>query len=148
MIANYVGRWSQVQQQQLSLCEQIDQMALRLPLHDAGTLDRFADQLLSLLDRVQAFEEDDLFPVLEAMSPQMRSLLVTFRSHHVRDRAEAQIIADAITQPSAIMASALVELKQQLESFSESLRRHVQFEEAIALALFASKRMDERRAIQ
>jgi len=148
MIANYVGRWSQVQQEQLSLCEKMDQMAVRLPLHDAGTLDRFAGQLTGLLDRVHAFEEDDLFPVLEAMSPQMRPLLITFRSHHVRDRAQAQVIADALTLPSMMTAGGLRDLKLQLESFSETLRRHVQFEEAIAMALFASKRIDERRAIQ
>ena len=149
MIASYVGRWSQTQQEQLALCEKMDQMAMRLPLYDAGTLDVFADQLLGMLDRVQTFEEQDLFPVLEALSPQMRPLLVTFRSHHLRDRAQAQIIADTISQPSAMKtAGGLKDFKLQLEAFSETLRRHVQFEEAIAMALFASKRIDERRAIQ
>jgi hemerythrin-like domain-containing protein len=148
MIASYVGRWSQVQQEQLSLCEKIDQIAVRLPLHDAGALDLFADQLTGLLDRVHGFEEEDLFPVLEAMSPQMRPLLVTFRSHHLRDRAQAQIIADALAQPSVMTSGSLRDLKLQLEFFSETLRRHVQFEEAIALALFASRRIDERRALQ
>lgn len=148
MIANYVGRWSQVQQEQLALCERIDQMALRLPLHDAGTLDLFAVQLTGILDRVHTFEEQDLFPVLQAMSPQMRELLVTFRSHHVLDRAQAQLIADALSQPPSMTAGHLRDLKLQLELFSEALRRHVQFEEAIAMALFASRRMDDKRAIQ
>lgn len=148
MIAHYVGRWSQGQQEQLLLCETIDQIADKLPLHDPQALERLAGQLTRTLDRLHIFEEQDLFPVLEAMSPQMRPLLVTFRTHHAKDVAAARALADTLAGQAAMTAQDLKDLRFELECFSETLRRHVQFEEAIAMALFASKRVDERRAVQ
>jgi hemerythrin-like domain-containing protein len=148
MIAGYIGRWSQSHQEQLQLCEKIDQLAERLPLHDVEAASLLAGHLTAVLDRVHAFEERDLFSLLETMSPQMRPLLNTFRKHHSRDRAKAGAIAVVLAAPSVSTADDLRDLKLRLESFAESLRRHIQFEEAIAMALFASKRIDEKRAVQ
>lgn len=148
MIAGYVGRWSQAQQEQLQLCEKLDQIGERLPLHDVEAVALLAGQLTEMLDRLHAFEEQTLFPQLEVMSPQMRPLLATFRTHHARDRAEARTIASTLTELSALTAEGIPTLKHRLASFAEALRRHVQFEDAIAMALFASKRVDEKRAVQ
>jgi len=148
MFASYIGRWSQAQQEQFQLCEKIDQFAERLPLLDVKGAALLADLLTAALDRIHAFEERDLFPLLDTMSPQMRPLLTTFRTHHSRDRAEAEILAQSFAAQSALTAQDLKGLKIRLETFAETLRRHVQFEEAITMALFASKRVDERRAVQ
>jgi hypothetical protein len=148
MIASYIGRWSQAQQAQFQLCEKLDQLAERLPLHDVKAASRLADHLTGALDRVHSFEERDLFPLLDSMSPQMRPLLTKFRAHHSRDRIEAEEIAGLLAAPSLLTAESLKGLKLRLESFAETLRRHVQFEEAITMALFASKRIDEKRAVQ
>lgn len=148
MIASYIGRWSQAQQEQFQLCEKIDQWADRLPLHDVGAASLLAENLRTVLDRVHAFEERDLFPLLDTMSPQMRPLLTAFRTHHTRDRGEGETVAGLLAASSTMTAETLRDLKHRLESFAETLRRHVQFEEAIAMALFASKRIDEKRAVQ
>lgn len=145
MIVNYVGRWTQAQQDQLQLCEEIDQIANRLPLHDVDAFAGLAGRMKAVLDHAQAFEELELFPVLEAMSPQMRPLLITFRSHHASDRRAEQSIAEALVAPDAAQ---LENLKIRMASFAEVLRRHVQFEETIATALFASKQVGEKRAVQ
>lgn len=147
MIANYVGRWTQAQQDQFRLCEEIDQIADRLPLHDVDAFATLTGRMKAVLDHAQSFEERELFPLLEAMSPQMRPLLITFRSHHASDRRTEQSIADALVVP-APDAAQLENLKIRMASFAEVLRRHVQFEEAIATALFASRRVDEKRAVQ
>lgn len=148
MIASYVGRWSQGQLEQLQLCENIEQLSKRLPVYDVDAFDHIAGQLVTIMARLHAFEEQELFPRLEAMSPQMRPLLLTFRNHHAKDRVEAIAIAECLLNPAHLTADGLRALKLQLESFAEVLRRHVQFEEAIAMALFASKRVDERRVVQ
>lgn len=148
MIASYVGRWSQAQLEQLQLCEHIDQISRRLPVHDVEAFDQIASRLDAVLSRLHGFEEEELFPMLEAMSPPMRPLLITFRSHHARDRMEANALIRCLRDPSQLTADGLRVLKLQLEAFTEALRRHVQFEEAIAMALFASKRVDEKRAVQ
>lgn len=148
MIASYIGRWSQAQQEQFQLCEKIDQLAERLPLHDVLAASRLADYLTEILDRIHAFEERELFPLLETISPQMRPLLNAFRTHHYRDRAEAGKITEMLASSSLLTGEDLKGLKLWLESFAETLRRHVQFEEAITMALFASKRLDEKRAVQ
>jgi len=148
MIASYIGRWSQAQQEQFQLCEKIGQLAERLPLHDVKAASGLADHLTAILDRVHAFEERDLFPLLDTMSPQMRPLLTTFRTHHSKDRIEAEKIAGVLTETSVLTVEDLKSLKLRLESFAETLRRHVQFEEAITMALFASKRVDEKRVVQ
>jgi hypothetical protein len=145
MIAGYLGKWAMVQQEQLRLCEKIEQIAERLPVHDVETLHQVAGQLEGAIDRIHAFEELEMFPLLEAMSPQIRPLLGSFRMHHSTDRAMAQAIVDTL---SNLAAGHHREIKLQLQHFAEALRRHVQFEEAIGMALFASKRVDDRRAVQ
>lgn len=148
MIAGYVGRWSQAQMAQLQLCANIDQLAKRLPVRDVDASGDLAARLVEMLIRLHAFEEDELFPVLEAMSPHMRPLLVTFRSHHARDRLEAATISEMLLGSSRLSADGLRTLKDRLEAFAETLRRHIQFEEAITMALFASRRVDEKSAVQ
>jgi hypothetical protein len=148
MIASYVGRWSQAQSDQLELCANVEVIAGRLPCRDADAFLSLAVQLTAVMSRVRAFEEDELFPVLEAMSGQVRPLLVTFRSHHHRDKELATEICRALCGASVMDAQELRHLKVLLGSFAEAVRRHVEFEEAIALALFASKRIIDRRAVQ
>jgi hypothetical protein len=148
VIAHYIGRWSQAQLDQLKLCEEIELLADKLPLHDVAAFGDLAARLDGVLDRVQTFEEQDLFPILEAMSPHIRSLLVTFRSHHARDREAARAVAAMLNLSTEHTARDLRDIKACLTSFAELVRRHVQFEEAITMALFASKRFDERRAVQ
>lgn len=148
VIAHYIGRWSQAQLDQLKLCEEIDLLADKLPLHDIAAFGDLALRMDAVLDRVHAFEEQDLFPMLEAMSPHIRPLLVTFRSHHARDRETARAIVAMLNLSTEHTARDLRDIKTNLTSFAELVRRHVQFEEAITMALFASKRIDEKRAVQ
>ena len=148
MIAIYLGRWAQAQRDQFELCAQLELIADRLPLHDVRTVQSLALQMIAVMNRVHTFEEDELFPVLEAMSPQIRSLLITFRTHHHRDRAMLGEIASTLSEVSDMGPNALKHLKVQLSAFAEVLRRHAEFEEAIGMALFASKRIEEKRAVQ
>lgn len=148
MIAVHVGRWSQAQREQMELCDRIDRVSERLPLHEPEGAGILAGDMASTLQRVHHFEEAELFPALETLSPQVRPLLVTFRDHHARDRSFAQAIGQALLGIAAMDARDLKALKAELAAFADSLRRHVQFEEAITMALFASRKMDERRVVQ
>lgn len=148
MIATYVGRWSKTHDDQLDLCARMEVLANRLPIHDVDALDEFALRLDTSICRIHAFEENDLFPLLESMSSQIRPLLVTFRTHHYKDRELAHDICQALQKASSMDQEALTNLKVRLGTFAEALRRHVEFEGAIALALFAAKRVEDIRAVQ
>jgi hypothetical protein len=148
MIAAHVGRWSQAQREQMELCDRVERMAERLPLCDLDAAALVADEIASTLQRVHQFEEEQLFPALEAASPQMRPLLKTFRDHHRRDRLTSEAVNNALAGIASIDSLELKMLKVELLAFVEALRRHVQFEEAITMALFASRRMEERRVVQ
>jgi hypothetical protein len=148
MISNYVARWSEAQRDQFELAAAVDVIAERFPLYDPDGLAAVAEKLDSVLARVHRFEEDEVFPALEAMSPQIGALLATFRSHHARDAESAGSICQILRDAPTLNIDQLKHAKSLLISFAETLRRHAQFEEAITMALFASKRVDERRAIQ
>ena len=148
MISIQVGRWSQAQREQMDLCDRIERMAERLPLHDPEGAGILAGDMASSLQRIHHFEENELFVALDTLSPQVRPLLATFRDHHARDRSSAQAIGQALLGIAAMDARDLKALKAELAAFADSLRRHVQFEEAITMALFASRKLDERRVVQ
>lgn len=148
MIAAHVGRWSQAQREQMELCDRVERMAERLPLHDLDGPISLAADIAAILKRAHEFEENQLFPALEAMSPPVRPLLMTFRDHHKRDRVSSDTVCTALDRIASIDGPDVKTLKAELFAFAEALRRHVQFEEAIAMALFASRRVDERRVVQ
>jgi hypothetical protein len=148
MIADCIGQWSQRQREQYTLCDLIDGIATRLPLYGVAACQIASAKALTILKQAHSFEEGELFPILEEMSPHIRPLLTTFRSHHERDRASANAILDALDSISIMDSMALRELRFQASAFSEALRRHVQFEEAICMALFASQRTGLKRGLQ
>jgi hypothetical protein len=148
MIADCIGQWSQRQHEQYALCDLLDGISATLPLFDIAACQIARATASTTLKDAHHFEEGELFPLLEEMSPHIRPLLTTFRSHHERDRASANSIFDSLDSITMMDALALRELRLQAGAFSEALRRHVQFEEAICMALFASQRTGLKRALQ
>jgi hypothetical protein len=148
MIADFVAQWSQRQREQYALCDLLDGISARLPLFDIAACQIARTKVSMTLKDTHNFEEGELFPILEEMSPHIRPLLATFRCHHERDRASANSMLDSLDSIAIMDAMALRELRLQAGAFSEALRRHVQFEEAICMALFASRRTGLKRALQ
>lgn len=117
-------------------------MAARLPLRDVDAPGDLARALSVICD----YEDLELFPLLEALSPHMATLLGTFRRHHRHDEREAAAVAHALSSSEQKMD--VDALGERMRALAESLRRHVEFEEAICMALFASKRFNEERRVQ
>ena len=137
MIALHVAEWTRCQREQYRLCGLLEQMAERLPLRELGS----ARAIVEILDRVHQYEEDELFPVLQAMSKQMSPLLADFKNHHRYDRTEAVALIDAIETAEIVDVQSL---RSRIRGLSENIQRHVQFEQAICRALFARGGRGER----
>lgn len=142
MIAQHVARWTRHHGEQRKICTLIGKMAARLPLRDIDA----PQELASALAAMHEYEDGELFPILEALSPQMAPLLDTFRRHHDHDGREALAIAQSLAASDQSVDTDA--LGARMRALAENLMRHVEFEEAICRALFASKRMDEERRVQ
>lgn len=130
MIALHVAEWTRCQREQHRLCGLLEQTAERLPLREVGA----PGGIVELLDRVHRYEEDQLFPVLQAMSRQVSPLLADFKDHHRYDQGEADALVSLLDSSDMVDVHSLA---PRLKALAESIRRHVQFEQAICRALFA-----------
>ena len=118
-------------------------MADRLPVYDVEAIGELARSLADIYD----YEEKELFPLLERMSPQIAPLLGTYRRHHAHDRQEIGAIARCLDPADRVTADMNV-LRLRMQAFAEGMLRHVEFEEAICRALFASKASAAQRSVQ
>ena len=148
MSMELVGHWTRWQSQQIALCDVIERFSERLPVHDIEASRSMGSQIKATLDSAHTFEEKELFPALSALSSQIRPLLRDFESHHQKDRQLAAATLGILEEISRLDAAGLRELKLMSAAFAEGLRRHVQFEQAICMALFASQKPDAKRAVQ
>jgi len=148
MIAEHVGAWTRLQREQTQLCDLIERIGDRLPLYDVEACHLAALRIGETLTSAHDFEENQLFPVLMSLAPDIVPLLETFRVHHDRDRAQSAVLRWRLEKLPGQSGDEIKTLKIELAAFAEALRRHVQFEEAICRALFASRQTQARRAIQ
>jgi hypothetical protein len=139
MISEHVARWTTLQREQYRLCDLLDHVAKGLPSKEEYMRVKALLALQTILDTAHTYEETLLFPVLEQMSPQISDLLRTFRDHHRSDREEALKIVPLIAAAN-VTFTADSEPSVRISLFASGLRRHIQFEEAICRALFASAR--------
>jgi hypothetical protein len=147
MITEHVAQWTNRQREQFRLCDVLDQMAERLPLFEVQACEEVVSTMHSTLSSAHAYEERELFPRLEASSSQIGGVLAIFRTHHAEDRAEAVRIASLIADMAERGAmDVIAQLKVQIPLFARSLRRNVQFEQAICRALFASTKSSTEQA--
>jgi|EndMetStandDraft_4_1072995.scaffolds.fasta_scaffold43672_3 hypothetical protein len=148
MLTELVGHWTRWHREQIELCEQIERFAERLPVHDIEARRSVVGRINATLGAAHAFEENELFPVLSTRSLQIRALLKDFESHHEKDRELAAATIGTLEDISGLDGAGWKELKLLCTALAEGLRRHVQFERAICMALFASQKPDVKRAVQ
>lgn len=143
MIAEHVARWTWHHGQQRRFSESIHRMADRLPVYDVEAIGELARGLVDIFD----YEEKALFPLLERMSPSIAPLLETYRRHHSHDRDEISAIAQCL-DPADRTTVDMDVLRFRMQALAEGMMRHVEFEEAICRALFASKASAAQRSVQ
>ena len=118
-------------------------MADRLPVYDVEAIGELARGLADIYDH----EEKELFPLLGRMSPHIAPLLDIYRRHHSHDRDEIGAIARCLDPANRVTADMDV-LRFRMQALAEGMMRHVEFEEAICRALFASKANAGQRSVQ
>ncbi len=148
MIAEHVAEWTRRQREQYRICEALSRIGDRLPIYDIDACSSAATTIKLTLTEIHSYEEEKLFPLLRTMSPQIAPLVENFVGHHAHDRVQAARIASELEALSCGDAPDINSLKERICLFAEGLRRHVQFEETICKALFASRRAGAEQAVQ
>jgi hypothetical protein len=148
MIAEHVAEWTRRQREQYRICETLSRTGDRLPIYDIDACRSAATTIRLTLTEIHSYEEEKLFPVLRTMSPQIAPLVESFVAHHAHDRIHAERISLELEALSHGDAVDINWLKERIGLFAEGLRRHVQFEETICKALFASRRAAAEQAVQ
>ncbi len=118
---------------QLSLCNSLEQIADGLPDDvDRAQCLSVAKALPPLIKRIHDFEENTLFPWLEAQMPErteLRETINRLKFEHVEDECFAEEILDLLHKLGNGGKPANPEAAgYMLRGFFESVRRHIAFE--------------------
>ena len=119
--------------EQSALCDDLERIADALPGHvdQARTL-KVAERISLVLGRAHDFEENEVFPLLEARaseSSMVKSALGRFRSEHEQDAYFAEEVREALIDfATSEKAMAPDALGYMLRGFFISLRRHIAVE--------------------
>ena len=127
-----------------SLCTALERIADKLPDEADMLICRYvAKSITSVVRRAHEFEENELFPALQAALPGnslLQESLVKLSAEHTEDLSFAEEIEDVLTtfadDPHRVNAETL---GYMLRGFFESLRRHVAFEREMLLPLLTSR---------
>ncbi|MCO6186190.1 hemerythrin domain-containing protein [Rhizobium sp. L1K21] len=127
-------RWlTQGHIEQLSLCDTLEKIADSLPDDvDKAQCLAVEKSLPSLIKRIHEFEENTLFPWLEAQLPDredLRETLNRLKFEHVEDECFAEELLDLLHKMAVGGKPANAEAAgYMLRGFFESVRRHIAFE--------------------
>lgn len=128
--------------EQLALCARLEEVADDLPeVADTQMCLHLARRVLPLVKRAHEYEENTLFPLLQAAEAKGGPLAQTIerlRYEHWEDEAYADEVSDGLISFVTDRASSNPEtLAYMLRGFFEGLRRHIAFEREYIVPILA-----------
>ncbi|MCF4099929.1 hemerythrin domain-containing protein [Maritalea mediterranea] len=139
------------QRQMEALCTRLELIADLLPDQADPTLCKFtSDGMVKTLSDAQSFEEEELFPILEALSlldTDIGEIIKQLRDEHYEDLCFAEEVRDNLR---AIINGEPTQTANatgyMLRGFFEKLRRHMAYERHLTSALRQKKTPDKSDA--
>jgi iron-sulfur cluster repair protein YtfE (RIC family) len=136
-------RFAQLLDAQARVCDELEDLADRLPDSvDSQSCLRTAQQLLPVVKTAHDFEDNILFPLLEAQTHymvEMRSTIERLRFEHWGDQEFAEDVRHALREFVRQREKANIDsLAWMLRGFFESMRRHIAFDREYLLPIVKS----------